>query len=432
MKLTEKELNYILSECLKRTLNEAGMPSAGDYMNASMNRMNNNSNYQQTNKKSPVESTISGMANAVNRFRNSELAQGLTAAAAGAMMSLNAFWGGSANGIDILKNIGIIGLLASGTVAVGSIGLSLHRLNQLKNKKMPKNKLQAFKLACDAYDEYTKCMVNAKKEYAILNEALMQYNQAVPFWNKNKPANVKEDLKPLTYKELFTVVNKTTNEFEIKQDGVSGGSVKGKSQEDMRGLNIESVIKESANNMWAGVNPEVAQKQLGGLAATYHITYKLTYEWKVYILTLMKKFDFTFEEVKTKKLNGSRFGAAVTRGQNGDVNPIANDSTYTSLTLIDDNYVWVNKEDNKKHIYTIWEADNEEYYAVFKNDITGVTLNKGMTVNVPEIKKLLQGNSVINYNVKNVYAQCLKPSAFSSSVAQSKEEDEDDSKQFTW
>ena len=405
MKLTEIELNYILSECVRYMLIENELDE--DILDEATPKVTKNSGWDKF--KTNADNAMQTVGNAVtNSWKNSST--GLGKVTGVIKTGLNAIPGGAALGLakgaQILAGMGeppttFLGNLmqfsphALAAFGILKLGAAVTRMFQTYKKNVPNNKLQAFKCALRALPEYESAAEICKMIQLNFNRVCEIYNDFADDsdWNK----------KNVSWNTLRNEVDGST--FELSQGILKGA--KGEVSTDTDFNNLEIGINE-ANEV--NVQQELTDTQIQKIferctngdeaynfvkeiAQAYAESYQLYYTWRAYLKAVMLKHrDITWENIKTGKLPGvTNFLRGSTN--NVDVNELSQNN-YVTLSIVNNNYKITNKKGYSTD-YIVLKGNNRRLYCIEKNELQNSSLLRYINSGVKEFsipKKMALAN----------------------------------------
>lgn len=424
MKLNESELNYILTECFEKVLNEDNSINQKQVDKNLPFNYNFSTNVRQDDDGVTPSDPKIKRNNVQNAWKRGKFGKGAATALGG--MAVGAILGGLIGGNlgNIISNLGMIGGIAG---ALQMIGASHMRYNQMKNFKIPRNPEQAKKIAELSVIERYELSQQCKNLQGNFNNALQAYNSFFGQFGQTQ----------LTWDMIKDAISNT--KFSITEKYLGGGSAEVNINTNFNNQNVtESKINEAylQNNeynkrilpikdyqeLFEDEGQEYAVEIVYGIAKLYTETYQLWYKWTRYIKVLI---DYFPDHIKWNDLiqnigkvssnnmwnylykavfpNLSQVTDAIqnrNKTSNGksrkdiekDIQNKYSDTT-SSIIIVNNSY---------KTNYIIFRDENtNEFYAMNKQRIdsnTPISYGINQRFSVDNIKKYLTGNGIKDSN----------------------------------
>lgn len=371
MKLTENELNYILSECiqqmiLENEIDEEIINEDDPNINTNIKGKNINGgigwgigNKLQTTGKAIVDGFKNGQG-----FPGAKIIGGIKGA-----LSQVPGASGIAMGNIIGKALPNFGWLLT-KFGWGMIAMSIKKYVQLAAKGVPLNKYQAFQLALKSVTEYQNCSNLCQTIQKNFNNTCDAYTQVA-----NELGWTKTDISWDDIKGNLTDVNFTLTQGSLK--GVQGTTRINQdfSKQDVNEavetpnfqeeVNLNTIIKFLKN-----FNENEAQKAVEQVGQLYVNAYQMYFKWKAYLRAIMQRHNIKWEEIKNGKLENGSLGAMFsTTNKSIDKDALSDKENNVPLTFIDITSL-TNRNGNKID-YAILRTNNNVCYGVYWSDIEG-------------------------------------------------------------
>lgn len=396
MKLTEKELNYILSECIQYMLNE-NTPNINTTIKQNMSGGIKNFNID-----TPDETPLDKLKNMKTKAGNFIRKNGgkVVSALSGAYGVSDALFSGSSGlGTALVGGTGLALLIGSAALAIGQ-GVS--NFMQFKNKGIPNNKRKAFDLACKAAPEYKKAAALCKVVQSNWNNACTAYNSIAPR-NGWTPTS-------LSWKSQ-EIQGSITQDFTLSKGAIAGTKGRVRADQNFDNLQVNEAVntpdfkrqltpKEILMYLQQYDNPN-ALKAMQQIAQLYVEAYKIYFEWKSYLAAINQKFGITWNEVNAGKMNGGTT-------QKGNVNTDALSNIGETITLQTVEAV-VNYGKGEEYAILQELGNPNVYYGISyaylkgSNDIVNTLKNNGQfTVELTSSSFLPNDNNQMQYNNKKL------------------------------
>lgn len=408
MKLTENELNYILSECIQHLVLENEL----DEKIINEDEPNINTKIKGTNMAGGVgwgignklQTTGKAIADGV---KNGQGAIGKTLGGVRGALSLIP----GAGNIALGNTVGMIapnfGWLLSklGWLQVGN---SMKKFIQLSTKGVPWNKYQAFQLSLKAVTEYQNCSQlcqTIQKNFIKTCEAYTQVANELGWtktdisWNDIK-GNLKDVDFTLNQGSLKGVQGTTRINQNFSQQDINEAVETPNFQEE---VNPKIIIKFLKN-----FNENEAQKAVEQVGQLYVNAYQMYFKWKSYLRAIMQRHHIKWEEIKNGKLENGSLGAMFsTTTKNIDTEALSDTENNIPLTFID--IISLSNRTGNKIDYAILSTNNNVYYGVYWSDIEGSDIEpilNNATTATPCLQLNMQNGvfsqEKINYNGKKI------------------------------
>lgn len=396
MKLTEKELNYILSECIQYMLNE-NTPNINTSIKQDINGGIKNFNAN-TPDETPMEK-ITNMKTKAGNFMRKNGGKVISALAGAYGVSDALFGGGTGLGTALVGGAGLSLLIGSAALAIGQ-GVS--SFMQFKNKGIPNNKQKAFELACKAAPEYKKAAALCKIIQSNWNNACTAYNNIAPR-NGWTPTS-------LSWKSQ-EIQGSITQDFTLSKGAITGTKGRVRADQNFDNLQVNESVntpdfkrqlttKEITTYLQQYDNPN-ALKVMQQIAQLYVEAYKIYFEWKSYLAAINQKFGITWNEVNAGKMNGGS-------SQTGTVNTDALSNIGETITLQTVEAL-VDYGNGNKYAILQELGNSNVYYGISYSYLKGSndlidTLNKNgqFSVELTNSSFLPNDNNQMQYNRKPV------------------------------
>jgi hypothetical protein len=296
MKLTENELNYILSECVQRMIVE-NTPAI-------------NTTIQQTRsgklKNPPAQHNDEGIVDKVKNFGSK------------AKKFVNNNWGkalsfglGGYQALFADTNTMITaGLGAMLTPLIMSVANKVQSYRNFKNKGVPNNINKAFELACKASKEYKNSASLCKIIQANWNIACNAYKKVVALKKQEG-----ENWVPQTITwNSQEIQSKIVKDFVLTKGAISGVKGNVNANQDFTNLKVNESAQYNPNFQTKLNEAEIinylkqfdnanAVEAMVQIAQLYSEAYKIYFEWRTYIAYIGKRFSITWEEIEKGSLN---------------------------------------------------------------------------------------------------------------------------------
>lgn len=442
MKLSDKELNYILSECVKHVLLEStpegmGLNNQGQkkqVLNTTINTANTENPYIGVNMDGDAEygrdtwnyetdeeysNTVTQKAKPKNVLKQAGKALAWTVGGA----ALSAIVGGALGG-DVGAIVANLGMYAGIGVAMASIGKSSKHFLLLKNMKIPRDVSTAKKVAVLAAAE----RINTQKQCYILQKNL---TAAIAEFNKVFAKEMRQrNQQPLTWELLQPLLLKTSSNFTLaKQIGGDNIDVnfktnfQNKNVTEAKLLENDYATKEYDNFDFKEKNEMDALQEVIVMGELYCETYKLWYSWTRYIQVLIKYFpddlkwndiiqsvgkkhpDELFDSIyhllfptisKLTDTINDRNSRKDGKTRSDIEQEVSNMGKKVRLTVIDVNFKFDEKGDGNMLEYVIFQDDNGEKYALLKQYYTNAIANT--TLYVKNLHNYITNNNIYDEN----------------------------------
>lgn len=408
MKLTENELNYILSECiqqmiLENDIDEKIINEEDPNINTKIKGKNINGgvgwgigNKLQTTGKAIVDGVKNGQGVIGKTFGGIKGALSQVPGASGIAM-------GNIIG-KVFPNFGWL-LTKFGW---GMIAMSIKKYAQLAAKGVPLNKYQAFQLALKSVTEYQNCSNLCQTIQKNFNETCKAYAQVA-----NELGWTKTDISWNDIKGNLKDVDFTLNQGSLK--GVQGTT---RINQDFSKQDVNEAVETP--NFQEEVNPKIiikflknfneneAQKAVEQVGQLYVNAYQMYFKWKAYLRAIMQRHHIKWEEIKNGKLENGSLGAMFsTTTKNIDTEALSDTENNVPLTFID--LISLTNKNGNKIDYAILRANNNVCYGVYWSDIKGSAIESilGSANPTTPCLQLDMQNGVfsqekINYNGKKI------------------------------
>lgn len=361
MKLTEKELNYILSECIQQMILENDINEDEPQVNTKINtNLVGGKGWGVSNKLQQTGKAV------VDGIKNGSGFLGKTLGGVGGVTQqvpgLASMAGSVAAGM-MFPTAGLPFLLAM--LGMGQLIGGINRFRQFATKKIPYNKNAAFKIALRALPEYQNCSKLCQTIQSNFNLSCQAYENIAQQkdwetteygWNDIKNSlNFNEfTLNSGDLKGIRGVTN--INQDFTKQD------VNESTTPDMQKKQTINTIQKYLSTFNKENDAQIFIQKVGELYAN---AYQLYFKWKSYLRAIMMKFDISWTEIQNGKLGSNTIENMFTF--KGD-NTIDKDDLSVDYTII--NYIQeaiiTSSENNKEYTYTIWRDQNNKFYAIYK------------------------------------------------------------------
>ena len=363
MKLTEKELNYILSECIQQMILENDINEEEPQVKTKINtNLVGGKGWGVGNKLQQTGKAISDGIKNGNGILGKTLGgiKGITQQVPG----LTSMAGGVAAGM-MFPTAGLPFLLAM--LGMGQLVGGINRFRQFATKKIPYNKNAAFKIALRALPEYQNCSKLCQTIQSNFNLSCQAYENIA----------LQNDWKTTEYGW-----NDIKNSLKFNEFTLDSGDLKG-----IRGVtNInqdftkQNVSESTAPDMQKKQTINTIQKYLSTfdeenakifiqkVGELYANAYYLYFKWKSYLKAIMLKFNISWEEIQKGETTSGKWGDKFNfKGDNAvDKDELSVD--YTIINFIQNTQIQ-SSENNKVYVYTIWRDQNNKLYAIYKPSV---------------------------------------------------------------
>ena len=385
MQLTEKELNYILSEAIQSTLLENEPNIETQIKTKRGNRLRNNTAPEEEKlewgkgRGEQIYDKLSGFGNQIWRGIKKNIVPSMGAVAS----TMGAFSG--SNGL-------LSGGLIYGGIAImaASIGSSLMKKHQFNSKKIPNNVNKAFDLAIKAVPEYKKAANLCKRIQQNWNNACLAYNEI---------AKEKQWVPQTIEWKSQEIQSQIRQDFVLSSGALNGTKGRTRINQNFSNLNISEA--KQGNLDFQNIDLSTYQiveflsqydnanaiKAIGQIAQLYVESYKIYFEWKTYLNAIGKKFNISWDEMNSGKLTGNKM-----RRNNIAVNTnkLSNIGELVNLTVVNANYTY-----NRQTIILLQDTKTHNYYGIRKGIIGGEKVynyinNGGKTFNLELFPNLLE------------------------------------------
>lgn len=369
MKLTEKELNYILSECVQQMIseNEIDEDISSKYSPDVNTKIRTNlvggkgwgigNKLQQTGK-----AVADGIKNG-NGFFGKTL--GGIKGATQQVPGLTSIAGGVATGM-MFPTASLPFLLAM--FGLGQLVNSINRFRQLATKKIPNNKNAAFKIALRALPEYQNSSKLCQTIQSNFNLSCRVYEQVATEedWNEKQISwnSIKDEIE----NNEFTLTNGDLKGIRgvtnINQDFSKQDVNESITAPDMQQKQTASTIKKYLSRF----NEEGGREFIKKVGELYANAYHLYFKWKSYLRSIMMKFNISWEEIQNGKLNGNSIINSFTYKSDNNIDKESLSTNYITISYLT-NTVYKSPENNKDYHYMIWvDNENLQYYAIYQSN----------------------------------------------------------------
>lgn len=420
MKLSEKELNYILSECINYLLTEDELPPLNKraqkqrYFNYDINHGDINFDVDDKNNR------IRGGSWKPNKIKRTLNKSQITRPLANMGTYVIGGWLlsgviGLALGGDIGQLIANIGSLAGGAAALQALGGSLNRYNKMKNLKVPSNLATAKKVAIAAAAERANLQIQCADIKERLDEQIAEYNKRYKGIEQNGIRI------PLTFELLNSFLLKTSSTFKLAKNlGSEEVSVNFNTDfsnkyvsESKQNIyeddsydfpeDSEFITHNSSNGGYIyDNNDEVIDfSNIVGLGEVYCETYRLWYTWTKYIKVIISEFpdDLTWKDIinevgkrqPNELLNAfyHTFFPKISKLTDA-IKDRKQEPEVTKFKIIDNNYADTLSNGTVVY-YVLFQDDGGEKYALRKNNNMN-NIKTGTWFSVKNIEKYLTGS----------------------------------------
>ena len=411
MKLTEKELNYILSECIQQMILENDINEEEPQVKTKINtNLAGGKGWGVGNKLQQTGKAIADGVKNGSGFFGKTLGgiRGVTQQVPG----LTTMAGGVAAGM-MFPTAGLPFLLAM--LGMGQLIGGINRFRQFATKKIPYNKNAAFKLALKALPEYQNCSKLCQTIQSNFNLSCQAYENIAQQKDWEKTEYGWNDIKnTITFNE-FTLdsgdlkgIKGVTN---INQD-FTKQDVNESTAPNMQKKQTINTIQKYLSTLKEEENAQIFIQKVGELYAN---AYHLYFQWKSYLRAIMMKFDISWTEIQNGKLESNAIDNMFTfKGDNTiDKDDLSVD--YTIINFIQDSENQ-SSENNKVYVYTIWRDQNNKFYAIYKP-----SLPKSIDLSLPQrfiFSSNMTNNKTIRFistsNGKQYKALLLNENVFDS------------------
>ena len=411
MKLTEKELNYILSECIQQMILENDINEEEPQVKTKINtNLAGGKGWGVGNKLQQTGKAIADGVKNGSGFFGKTLGgiRGVTQQVPG----LTTMAGGVAAGM-MFPTAGLPFLLAM--LGMGQLIGGINRFRQFATKKIPYNKNAAFNLALKALPEYQNCSKLCQTIQSNFNLSCQAYENIAQQKDWEKTEYGWNDIKnTITFNE-FTLdsgdlkgIKGVTN---INQD-FTKQDVNESTAPNMQKKQTINTIQKYLSTLKEEENAQIFIQKVGELYAN---AYHLYFQWKSYLRAIMMKFDISWTEIQNGKLESNAIDNMFTfKGDNTiDKDDLSVD--YTIINFIQDSENQ-SSENNKVYVYTIWRDQNNKFYAIYKP-----SLPKSIDLSLPQrfiFSSNMTNNKTIRFistsNGKQYKALLLNENVFDS------------------
>lgn len=410
MRLTEKELNYILSECIQQMILENDINEEEPQVNTKINtNLVGGKGWGVSNKLQQTGKAV------IDGIKNGSGFLGKTLGGVGGVTQqvpgLASMAGSVAAGM-MFPTAGLPFLLAM--LGMGQLIGGINRFRQFATKKIPYNKNAAFKIALRALPEYQNCSKLCQTIQSNFNLSCQAYENIAQQkdwetteygWNEIK--------NTLTFNE-FTLdsgdlkgIKGVTN---INQD-FTKQDVNESTAPDMQKKQTINTIQKYLST-FDEKNAQIFIQKVGELYAN---AYHLYFQWKSYLRAIMMKFDISWEEIQKGETTSGKWSDRFTFKGDNTIDKDGLSVDYTIINFIQDSENQ-SSENNKVYIYTIWRDQNNKFYAIYKP-----SLPKSIDLSLPQrfiFSSNMTNNKTIRFistsNGKQYKALLLNENVFDS------------------
>lgn len=390
MKLTEKELNYILSECIQQMILENDINEEEPQVKTNINtNLAGGKGWGVSNKLQQTGKAIAdGVKNGSN-FLGKTLGgiKGVTQQVPG----LTSMAGGVVAGM-LFPTAGLPFLLAM--LGMGQLIGGINRFRQFATKKIPNNKNAAFKVALRALPEYQNCSKLCQTIQSNFNLSCQAYENIAQQEDWEKTEYGWNDIKnTLTFNE-FTLdsgdlkgIKGVTN---INQD-FTKQDVNESTAPDMQKKQTINTIQKYLSRF----DEENAQIFIQKVGELYANAYQLYFKWKSYLRAIMMKFDISWTEIQNGKLESNAIDNMFTFKGDDTIDKDDLSVNYTIINYIQEATI-TSSENNKQYTYTIWRDQNNKFYAIYK-----LSIPKSIDTSLPQ-RFIFSSNMTNNKTIRFV------------------------------
>lgn len=360
MKLTENELNYILSECLQQMILENDINEEEPQVKTKINtNLAGGKGWGVGNK---LQTTGKAIADGIKNgqgYPGAKVIGGIKGALS-QVSGLTTMAGGIAAGM-MLPTAGLPFLLAM--LGMGQLIGGINRFRQFATKKIPYNKNAAFKIALRALPEYQNCSKLCQTIQSNFNLSCQAYENIAQQKDWATTEYGWNDIKnTLTFNEF------TLDSGDLKGiRGVTNINQDFTKQDVNESTSLDMQKKQTINTIQkylSRFDEENAQIFIQKVGELYANAYHLYFQWKSYLRAIMMKFDISWEEIQKGKTTSGKWNDKF--NFKGD-NAVDKDDLSVDYTII--NYIQeatiTSSENNKVYEYTIWRDQNNKFYAIY-------------------------------------------------------------------
>lgn len=360
MKLTEKELNYILSECIQQMILENDINEEEPQVKTKINtNLAGGKGWGVGNKLQTTGKAIADGIKNGSGFFGKTLGgiKGVTQQVPG----LTTMAGGFAAGM-MFPTASLPFLLAM--LGMGQLIGGINRFRQFATKKIPYNKNAAFKIALRALPEYQNCSKLCQTIQSNFNLSCQAYENIAQQRDWEKTEYGWDDIKNTLSFNEFTLdsgdlkgIRGVTN---INQD-FTKQDVNESTAPDMQKKQTINTIQKYLSRF----DEEDAQFFIQKVGELYANAYHLYFQWKSYLRAIMMKFDISWEEIQKGETTSGKWSDKFNFKGDDAVDKDDLSVDYTIINYIQDATI-TSSENNKQYIYTIWRDQNNKFYAIYK------------------------------------------------------------------
>lgn len=366
MKLTEKELNYILAESLEQMINEKTSlkQTLGNSVDRTKQAFKTGAKYVKNNSFDGAKNTLKNFANGYKNSGGGFLGAKTLGGVSNVVKQVP---GGGMMGAGILSgmmfpNAGLPFVLS--LLGFTQLLSGINRFRQLVSHKIPYNKNAAFQLALKALPEYQNSSKLCQTIQANFNLSCQAYENVAlqNGWKKTEISwnDIKDKLKLNTFTldigDLKGIKGITNINQDFSKQGVNESTTP-----DMQKKQTMYTIQKYLTSFQ---NELDAQNFIFKIGELYSNAYHLYFKWKSYLKAIMMKFDISWEEIQKGQTESGKWRDRFDYKGDGAIDKEALSNEYTIIKYVKTETITL-PENNKKYNYSIWKDQNNKFYAIY-------------------------------------------------------------------